>query len=85
MGFSTPDAPLDFCSCDFFLRAAARACNLDIFGAPSDDPPRRPPRGCNGAIKTAWCSGGMLSHGMSLKNSEKENGLPHGFVHSTVM
>lgn len=52
IGFSTPEVPFDFCSCAFFLRAAARACNLDIFGAPSDEPPRRPPRGHNGAIKT---------------------------------
>lgn len=52
IGFSTPKVPFDFCSWAFFLRAAARACNFDTFGAPSDEPPRSPPRGYNGAIKT---------------------------------
>ena len=84
MGLSIPDAPFNFCSCAFFLRAAARACNFDIFGASSDEPPKRPPRGYKGAIKTACRSSGTLSHGISLKKSENENGLARVFEHSTA-
>lgn len=85
IGFSTPDVPFDFCSCAFFFRAAARACNFDILGAPSDEPPRRPPRGYRGAMKIVCRSAGILYHGVSLKNSENENGFAHVFKHSTII
>jgi hypothetical protein len=84
IGFSNSDAPFDFSSCALFFRAAARACNFDILGAPFDEPPRRPPRGYRGAMKRACRSTGMLSHGASLKNSENEKGFLLVFEHPTI-
>lgn len=51
IGFSTSDEPEGFCSWALFFRAAARACNFDILGAPSDDPPNSPPLGYSGGIR----------------------------------
>lgn len=79
IGFSTPLSALPGFSCAFFFRAAANACNFDIFGGPSDDePPRRPPRGYKGATRTDCRWAGTLNHGVSLKKSANEKGLEHG-------
>lgn len=82
MGVSIPDVPLDFCSSAFFFLAAAKACNFDIFGAPSDEPPNRPPLGPNGGVIIACRSTGILNHGASAKKSLNENdtGLGQIFV-----
>lgn len=53
-------------SCSRCFRAAARAANLDIFGAP----PSRPPRGRIGSMRISpRRSSGMFSQGQSAKKS----------------
>ena len=75
IGFSTPEPPFDFCSWAFFFLAAAKACNLDILGAPSEEPPSNPPLGYRGAINTACRSWGVFNHGISPKKSLYEKGV----------
>lgn len=76
---ATSDNPA-FCSSAFFssaflFRAAAIACNLDIFEGGAPDPPSKPPRGKSGATKTAILSSGTWSHGVSSKNFAKDDAL----------
>lgn len=68
-----PSAP-DF-SFSFLFRAAAKAANLETFGAASLGlPPRSPPRGYRGSIRISprRCNG-TLSQGQSREKSLVEN------------
>lgn len=57
----------------FFLRAAAKAANLDTFPECSGAPPSRPNRGYRGSTSmSALRCAGMLSHGASRKKSAAE-------------